>query len=237
MSVNISNLKFVSNGCLIFGGPQANPPVSGGIGGSAFFNGTDTTLMTAGSTDWALGSDDFTIEWFQNQTAEASHPRVFSIGVYPSASVAVSIESASFYFWASGIQASADLSSSNFIGNWNHFAIVNFNGALTVYQNGSSIASGSFTGNITDSSTPLYIGSEANGDSFFGGNITNFRWSKGTARYTAPFTPTTVPFTVDGNTQLLMLETDSPHLLTDYTDNHSVTDVNSSATWSSSNPF
>lgn len=54
------------------------------------------------STDWTLGTGDFTIEWFGYQTSTTGFQRAFTVGDYPSASIAASIESATFYFWENG---------------------------------------------------------------------------------------------------------------------------------------
>jgi hypothetical protein len=66
---------------------------------SASFNGSTQYLTLPASTDWAFGTGDFTIEWWQYQTGAGTFPRVFSVGPSPTASVAVSIESGTFYFW------------------------------------------------------------------------------------------------------------------------------------------
>lgn len=239
MGISHSNIRIIGGAVYSFQSAATPSP-----GGSLLFNGINSDLTIPGSSDWALGNNDFTIEWFQYQISGGGGmaQRPFSIGGYPSASVAVSIEGESaFYFWAGGIRLSASLS--GFLNTWTHFAVVNHNGSLAAYQNGAPVATGSFSGNITDSSTPLSIGSEYDTGSdsvtFFNGNITNFRWTKGLARYTSPFTRPSAPLTADSNTKLLLLATNSGSFLTDSSSNNYIVTNESpaSTTWSSDSPF
>ena len=173
---------------------------------SASFNGTTQYLTLPASTDWALGTGDFTIEWWQYQTGAGTFPRVFSVGANP-ASIAVSIESGTFYFWENGNFTFSSVLSS-YLTTWVHFAISRVSGQTSVYQNGTKLGSTfSDTNNINNSSSTLSIGREISiFDTYFPGYISNFRIVKGTGIYTANFVaPTTTLRAVSGTVALLPL--------------------------------
>ncbi len=243
MSTIVKNISFPDQGRVIFGGPMySNPAASSGLGGSILFDGTDQNLTIPASSDWAIGTGDFTIEWFQYMAGTAGAQRPFTIGGYPSASIAVSIETdaSDLYVWING-QAVASNGVSGLAGAWAHIAVVRSSGTINVYQNGVSIASGSSTDDITDSSDVLSIGAEyqtpAANVTFFDGNITNFRWTNGTAIYTSNFTTPTAPLSAVTGTKLLLLASTSGSFLDDSSTNHyTVTNVGG-ATWSNQNPF
>ena len=221
--------------------PPAPPPSSGG---SIAFNGSTGDIISAASSDWNLGTNDFTIEWFQNQTSGGgSSTRPFSVGGYSTASAAVSIEGGNmFYFWAGVGTIKLSAMITGFLDTWTHFAVVRASGTLTAYQNGNPIASASYSGSVGDSSNPLSIGSEyqtpAASVTFFAGKITNFRWTAGEAIYTSSFTPPSAALTTDSHTKTLLLATDSGTVLTDTTGNHTFTNASGSTiAWDSGTPF
>jgi len=174
---------------------------------SASFNGSTQYLTLPASTDWALGTGDFTIEWWQYQTGTGTFPRVFSVGAGP-ASVAVSIEGGTFYFWENGNFTFSSVLSS-YLNAWVHFAISRVSGQTSVYQNGTQIGSTyADTNNINDSSSTLTIGREISAfDTYFPGYISNFRIIKGTGLYSgASLTvPTSTLRAVSGTVVLLPL--------------------------------
>jgi len=178
---------------------------------SASFNGTTQYLTLPASTDWALGTGDFTIEWWQYMSAtQNSFPRIFSVGSSGSggASIAVSIEGGTFYFWENGNFTFSSVLSS-YLTTWVHFAISRVSGQTSVYQNGTKLGSTfSDTNNIANSSSTLAIGTESTptADTYYTGYISNFRIIKGTGIYTANFVaPTTTLRAVSGTVALLPL--------------------------------
>jgi len=175
---------------------------------SASFDGSTQYLTLPASTDWALGTGDFTIEWWQYQTGAGTFPRVFSVGAIP-ASIAVSIESGTFYFWENGNTTFSSVLSS-YLTTWVHFAISRVSGQTSVYQNGTQIGSTyADTNNINDSSSVLSIGRDmvATPSTYWPGYISNFRIIKGTGLYSgASLTvPTSTLRAVSGTVVLLPL--------------------------------
>lgn len=169
-----------------------------GTGTSYGFNGTNGFISVNQGNNLAFGTGNFTIEWFQYQTAIGSHPRVFAIGDYPTTTIGVSIEGGTFYYWAnSGVNQSYDVST-GLINTWNHFAIVRINNTTTIYRNGVALGSQSDNNNIDNTTTSLHIGQESpqtDAGAYFQGNITQFRWVKGHGVYTDDFTVPTGPLT------------------------------------------
>ena len=198
------------------------------LGNSADFNGINQYLTLPASTNWALGTGDFTIEWFQYMSSTPNaNERVFSVGSYPSASIAVSIEGGTIYVWeSSGFRFSQSIIDYQEI--WVHFAISRVSGQTSVYQNGTRLGSAyADTNNINDSSSVLAIGQEstASSGSYFTGYLSNFRIIKGTGLYSgASLTvPTTALLPVSGTVVLLPL-TASPFMDMS-TNNATVTNV------------
>jgi hypothetical protein len=149
-----------------------------------------------------LGLEDFTIEWYQYETDTNTFPRPFSRGSYPTATVAVSMESPSFYYWANGDSTNHSFPFSKTPNRWVHFAIVRNSGSTTIYYNGISQISFADSYNY-DCSDNLIIGNESvPGEvAAFGGYMYYFSMNKGYARYTQNFTvnnnyPPILPSTV-----------------------------------------
>jgi hypothetical protein len=224
------------------GGAAPPPPPAPSLvtrsaeGGSLAFNTRTYYAQFGGSEDWALGTGDFTIEWWQWMLTGIQFPRPFSVGSYPSASVAVSIENGSLYYWANGgVVAGAAIT--NYQNQWVHFAISRQSNLTRFFQNGVEIGSIADNNNITDSSTTLTIGNENNITEVAGflGYMTNFRWTKGEALYITNFSVPFTPLAAGANTKLLLLAADQANLFTDSSSQHSVT--NTDLVWAGVGPY
>jgi len=175
-------------------------PYSGISANSYSMNGTSNYLSIPASSNWAFGTGDFTVEWWQYMTSQPANPRIFAIGNYPSTAIGVSIEGGTFYIWEnSGFRYSTNLTS--YLSAWIHFAISRVSGQTSLYRNGTKVGSSySDAYNINNSSTQLCIGQESTptASSYFPGYITSFRICKGLGVYTGNFTAPTSPL---GQTQ------------------------------------
>ena len=228
-------------GASAFGRPP--PTVSSAKGGSIRLTASSTSgISIPNSADVQMGTGDFTIEWFQYQLASSGqYQRIFSIGSYPSQSIAMSQEgtdtSKLIYFWgSSGAQQGA---ARNLQGAWYHFAITRASGSLKVFLGGTQIGTTAANStNFNNASNVLEIGNESStsAPAAFNGYITNFHWVKGTALYTANFTPPTQPITPVANTKLLLRATTSGTVLSDSSGTGKVA-TGTAATWSSLTPF
>ena len=175
----------------------AQSPFAGGGNSYSFSASANAYISTPGTSDWALGTGDFTIEWFGYQTSTSGFQRVFTVGDYPSALIAVSIENANFYVWENGSYRYSSTTATT-TNTWYHWAVVRRNGTTSVYRNGTLRgASYADTQDILNAGTNLIIGNTntAVSNNAWVGYITNLRWVKGLAVYTGNFTVPTSALT------------------------------------------
>jgi hypothetical protein len=175
----------------------AQSPFAGGGNSYSFSSNINSVITFPASTDWAVGTGDFTIEWFGYQTYTSQFQRVFSVGNFTTLKIGVSIESSTFYYWANNSfrYSSAGATTTN---TWYHWAVVRSSGTTRVYRDGTLRGSSiSDTNDITDSTTNFTIGNTLTPatNAAWVGYITNFRWVKGLAIYTGNFTVPTSALT------------------------------------------
>jgi hypothetical protein len=175
----------------------AESPFTGGGNSYSFISSVNSYIDTPASSDWALGTDDFTIEWFGYQTTTSGFQRTFTVDDFNSIDVGVSIENATFYYWNnSGVRYSS--SSATTTNTWYHLAVVRQSGVTKVYRNGILLGSQiTDNNNINNTIDELTIGNENTASTLaaYVGYITNFRWVKGLAVYTGNFTVPTSALT------------------------------------------
>jgi len=169
-------------------------PFTGASSGNSYsVTGSVTSyLSVSGQTGYAMGTGDFTVEWFQYETDSNAFPRIFWYGSTPS--LGMSLEG-SYYFWPGPTALGTKGSITN---AWHHFALVRISSRLYFYKNGTLVSTAGGvvnTTNITDTTSGFIIGARIGGlaSEQFGGYITNFRIVKGLGVYTGNFTrPTSV---------------------------------------------
>ena len=201
------------------------------------FAGTTTSYLSVpNSADFRFGTGDFTIEWYQYSSGTATYPRIFQMGSYPSATIGVSVEGGTFYFWiGGGANSFGSVSISN---AWKHYAITRSGTSVRVFQNGVQIGSTLTSSyNFNDTTNVFTIGNEASKstDAAYGGLITNFHVVKGTALYTSKFCIPQTPRAAVANSVLLLNAVDSGTVTTD-TSGTGKTVTNVGVTFSSSKP-
>lgn len=243
-------------GGLVIGRPWTSTPpgyvwtAPSGWAGYEIFNGTSQRLSVPASSDWAVGTGAFTVEFVLNFTAGGgSFPRVFSVGSYPGAAVACSIEGGAtptIYFWiGGGIAAQADTSGvaftgmPSFVGNWHHVVLQrNASGWCNIYIDGNLVTDNQTanTANINNSSDPLAIAVEPqSGGSYSNwmkGNLTNFRWTNAAVYSHASFSVMNASLTALPQTKLLLLMASSGAALTDSSTSAKTVTGTGSPTWS-----
>jgi hypothetical protein len=172
-------------------------PFVGGGNSYSFLSSVNSFIDTPASSNWAVGTGDFTIEWFQYQTTTTGFQRAFTVDDYNSIDIGVSVENATFYYWNnSGVRYSS--ASSTVINTWYHWAVVRQSGVTKIYRNGTLRGSQiTDANNINNTTDELTIGNENTPSTIaaFVGYITNFRWVKGLAVYTGNFTAPTSALT------------------------------------------
>ena len=188
--------------------------------GSMLFTAANQTYLTVpGSSDWAVGTGDFTIEFWMYQSNNGNENYIFDLGINDTLAFSISSggNTLRVKMNTTTVATKANAVSTN---AWSHIAISRSGTTLRLFQGGQTGAGSVVTdsSNITDSTSTLYIGckdpANPTGD-HWPGNITNFRWVKGTALYTANFTPPTTNLTAVTNTKLLLNVHNSANLLTD----------------------
>jgi len=173
-------------------------PFASGNSGSYLFSGTSSSYVSsAGGSRFAFGTNDFTVEWFAYQQNTNSNP---SAWWYGTSSLGIAFEGSGatadvkLYAGGSSVVLATGLAKSSYIGQWIHWAVVRIGGTATLYKNGISVGTASFSSDITDSASTFYIGNRGPGgtdDQSFNGYITNVRIIKGVGIYTGSFTAPT----------------------------------------------
>jgi hypothetical protein len=170
-----------------------------GANWSNYFDGTGDYLTTPSNAAFGFGTGDYTIEcWFnlQNQTVGTSTVLSIPDGAGDALLAYVNTK---LYVYSPGL-ATFDTGVS-VTNTWTHVAITRSSGTLRVFVNGA------LTNSASDSkswpTTSVSIGAQSPAASFAIGYISNVRILKGTALYTAAFTPPTAPLTAITNTSLL----------------------------------
>ncbi len=179
-----------------------NPAYSSTGGSMSFAGSTNSFLSISSDTDIRLGTNDFTIEWWQYSLGGTPWPRIYSID---NTHNAVSIEGGIFYFWAAGSPYSYGNVGSG-LNEWIHYAVVRSSGTVRVYKNGVDQGNPRSLSTNFNNSSSLVIGRTArtNDGETFKGYLTNFHWVNGTAKYTSNFSPTYPPIPAIANSKLLL---------------------------------
>ena len=193
------------------------------IGGSGYFNGSAQYLNIAATASTQLNAD-FTIEawvWIDS-TVTASRPdNLKVVSLFSSTGSAsgtclfsiigsTSVAGTGLSIYQDNAALNASITQNIPLDSWVHLAFVRTGSTLYGFINGIrytfTVVSGSATATLGNSTSGSRIGAAQN-TSFFGywkGYISNFRLVKGTAVYTANFTPPTAPLTAITNTSLLL---------------------------------
>ena len=174
------------------------------IGGSGYFDGSGDYLTVADNAALDVDAGSFTMEaWVYLTDATVTSPIL-----------AKNFGSAGgWMFWvqstlrlrmydASAGQVTATSSASLISNSWNHVAATRSSNTLTVYVNGVSSGTATFTGTSTNAAV-LEIGGYGAATAVSTGYISDARLVKGSVVYTGNFTPPTAPLTAITNTSLL----------------------------------
>jgi hypothetical protein len=184
-------------------------------GGSGYFP-SSSYLSVPYNVALNLVSGDFTIEtWFYCTALTASYQIILDKDGVNGAAYAqygFSISSTGILGATLGNGAGLTPSLTDYGNNtpvtlnmWNHVAMVRTGTTIKVFLNGAQINSTAQVTAMSDGGKPLLIGYQTGQSSafYFNGYISNTRIVKGTAIYTAAFTPPTLPVTAVSGTSLL----------------------------------
>ena len=211
------------------------------LGGSINLGATSWLTVPA-SSDWAVGTGDFTVEWFQYQTNNGNENYIFDLGINNTFATSMASGGNRVNIYMNGTKVSNAAPASSNTNTWYHVAITRSGSTMNVYHNGTRIDTFTNSSNISDASSIFYIGvmdpANPTGDQW-PGNITNFHFVKGTAKYTgATLTVPTQPISAIANSKLLLLAASSGAMLTDSSGTgKTVTNAGALATYSALKPF
>jgi hypothetical protein len=176
-------------------------------GWSNFFDGTGDYLTAPNNTAFDFGTGDFTVEVWVSFTATGAGVQTL-VTNYTGATTGWNLQwRGTGVGWAFGNGDTVLISYLDTppINTWTHFAVSRSGTSLRLFVNGALVSSVTNSTNITGSTNPLAIGALLSGSyiQFVTGYLSNVRVVKGTAVYTAAFTPPTAPLTNITNTSLL----------------------------------
>jgi len=160
---------------------------------SMYFDGTGDYLILPSSTEYSMGSGDYTVEgWFYFNALPPGGSQwklLFALRDASNEGIALYMdESPARLEPYTGSQKASG--STNFsTGQWYHIAVVRNNGTIFGYVNGNQDFSYAYSTSVGDV-TPYIAG---NGSQDMNGYVEDFRITKGVARYTGNFTPPTAP--------------------------------------------
>jgi hypothetical protein len=206
--------------------PSLNSPF-GAVGGSEFFNGSTGYLSTPTNAAFDFGTGDLTMEaWIYITGAPAAYLGTYggivvskntdnvNLGFYLflTATSTAGFTGVGFTQYYSVPNAESISRSFTFAQNtWYHLAVSKQSGSVKLFINGTQQgATATFTQSQLVSTAQVTTGGQSFSGGYnyyFPGNISNLRIVKGTAVYTANFTPPTAPLTAITNTSLLITGT------------------------------
>jgi hypothetical protein len=182
-------------------------------GGSAYFDGTGDYLTVANNGNFDFGSGDFTVECWAYFNDSADNDGILGVWGTGKQSWILYREGGNYQFFYSGPSGSPLVSSVGVtVGTWVHLAVVRSGSTLTFYHNGVStgtknVGTTAFTSNSTQN-LGIAVNLDGTGN-FINGYLSDIRIVKGTAVYTANFTPPSSPLSAVTNTNLLIKPTNA----------------------------
>lgn len=164
---------------------------------SALFDGTGDYLTVADNSAWDMPGD-FTIEaWLyptsfsyvggsSNRAPIGFHTTTLSA----TAPAVLFVDTGTILFYGSSTVLTSTTALS--VNTWAHVAFVRSGSTLTLYIDGASSGSATYTSSIQPNIVNIARSTSAAGD--YSGYIDELRITNGVARYTSSFTPASAPF-------------------------------------------
>jgi len=179
------------------------------IGGSAYFDGTGDYLTAPSNSAFAMGTGDFTIEcWINTPLVNANNDVIIELRSSGGTSTGfvfnmnpTGIGYQLNFYTDGGFNLGSTVLNYNV---WNHCAVTRSGTTVRLFSNGVINATFTKANNFSDTPVPNIGFSPLYSPSNLLGYMTDLRVVKGTAVYTANFTPPTAPLTAITNTSLLL---------------------------------
>jgi len=187
-------------------------------GSSVLFDGTNDYVTVTNSTDFDFGSGDFTIEYWEYRTSSGTQRPILSRNAIPYTPYLIGWYDAgvsgNVVMYMSSNGSSWDIASNVSMGVlttnvWTHYAVTRNGNTFRTFQNGTQISTFTSTAAFPAGAASLEIG-RYNALYYFQDYIDELRITKGIARYTSNFTPSTTQFldsTGDANSNVVVNST------------------------------
>ena len=190
----------ISGGGLNFSGGGISIESSAGPSyGSVLLNGTTQYLGLSGQSQFAFGTNPFTIEFFVNLNSFADVPLIIDFRPFSTngAYVTAGLDSSGNFYFVNNNTIVVTASTAITTNTWNHLVACRTGGITTLYVNGVAAGSVSDAVNyLIGAGSPL-IGVNAYNPpattNYFGGYLSNLRIVNGVGVYTGNFTVPTGP--------------------------------------------
>ena len=161
-------------------------------GTSLYLDGTGDRLTIASPTpDFSFGTDDFTIETWVYKTVASQAVILDARATADAIPWIAIINSSNFPYFYDGTQYVSTVPIT--LNSWVHLAWVRTSGVLKIFVNGIQGYSAAYTVNL-NRTAGLIIGDGVGLVNAYAGYIDELRVTKGIARYTGNFTPSTTQF-------------------------------------------
>jgi len=165
---------------------------------SNYFGGSGNSINYPSATQYAIGTGNFTLEFFVNFSAlNAGHNRMFAIGASGTDGLEIDLNGTNLEV---GIQNGYPIGYTwvPTVGTWYYMAVTRSGSTVTLYINGTSVATGTSSNSISQNS--LSIGGITWQSTWsINGFLSNVRLSNTVRTIATP----TAPYTSDANTLFL----------------------------------
>ena len=196
---------------------------------SILLDGTEDNVKVPTSDDYGFGTSNWCLEAFIRPNSVTGTQHIFDLRDASSTDTApkLYLNGSTLHFGVgnASVRSGGTLST----GTWYHVAVARNGGTTKLFLDGVELGTGADT-NDYGSTKPVVVGSDyqASPTEAFNGWIDEVRISKGAARFTGAFTPTTGEYSSDLNT-VLLLHSNGDDASTTFTDSSGGTsDIRSS---------
>lgn len=171
-----------------------------GSGDYLKFSGTGIATFNA-PNNFAFYDKDFTIEWWQYWVSnQVNYGTIYDDNYTAAPNLLIQTDDPGgvnrYKIYMNGFSTVFAESSNASTGQWYHYALVRNGSTVTMYRDGTSTGSATYSGEVGNRNSIKSIGAKSYDGSFpiAESYIQDFRVTKGLARYTSNFTPPTAKF-------------------------------------------
>jgi hypothetical protein len=178
------------------------------IGGSGYFDGSDyLAISNGGGSALDMGTGNCTIEmWVYPDTQSTSFPSMFAPkNGWSTGTFYIRYQGSRFgIYWNSVGDPIIDSTNTYAPNAWYHVAFTRSGSTITLWVNGVSAGTATTSASLNLAiGGEVWLGNNTSAGCYYKGLLSNVRVVKGTAVYTAAFTPPTSPLTAISGTSLL----------------------------------